>query len=136
MKKPLLLVGVALALTTAAATAAKPQPTPDQQLQTALAGRVAGKPTSCINLASVTSTRIIDGKAILYRVGGRLYLNEPRSGAPSLRDDDILVTNTIGSQLCSIDTVRLVDRASQFPRGFVSLGDFVPYTVPAKDTLR
>jgi hypothetical protein len=38
------------------------------------------------------------------------------------------VTKTFGSQLCSIDTVNLIDRASRFPHGFVSLGQFVPYT--------
>ncbi len=101
--------------------------TPDVQLQKALEGRVAGKPVNCISLSSTNSSRIIDGKAIIYRVGGRLYVNEPRSGAASLRDDDILVTRTFGSRLCSIDMVRLVDRGSRFPRGFVSLGQFVPY---------
>lgn len=136
MIAPLVVAGAALALTATAASAGNPRPTPDQALQIALAGRVAGKPTTCINLASVTSTQIIDGKAILYRVGGRLYVNEPRGGATSLRDDDILVTQTIGSQLCSIDTVRLVDRASRFPRGFVSLGDFVPYSVPKTNAPR
>jgi hypothetical protein len=44
-----------------------------------------------------------------------------------LGSDDILVTHPVGSQLCSIDTVRLVDRVSHFPNGFVTLGEFVPY---------
>jgi hypothetical protein len=57
-----------------------------------------------------------------------VYFNEPRSGAESLRDDDILVTRMFGSQLCSIDTARLIDRASRFPRGFFSPGQFVSYT--------
>jgi hypothetical protein len=108
--------------------------TPEIQLQKALAGRVPGKPTHCISLSGVNSSQIIDGKAIIYHIGGRLYVNEPRSGADSLRDDDILVTRTFGSQLCSIDTVRLIDRASRFPRGFVSLGEFVPYTKVKKPT--
>ena len=132
---PAVIAGAALALT-AGASAAHPRQTPDQQLEKALAGRVAGRPTTCINLSNVNSTTIIDGKAILYRVGGRLYVNVPRSGASVLRDDDILVTQTIGSQLCSIDTVRLVDRASRFPRGFVALGDFVPYSLPKKGGAR
>lgn len=79
-------------------------------------------------MSGVNSTQIIDGKAIIYRDGSRLYVNVPRSGADTLRDDDILVTRTFGSQLCSIDMVRLIDRSSRFPRGFVSLGQFVPYT--------
>ena len=100
---------------------------PDTQLQKALAGRVAGTPTDCISLTSTNSSQIIAGKAIIYRSGGRLYVNEPRSGATSLHDDDILVTRVTGSQLCSIDTVNLVDRASRMERGFVILGKFVPY---------
>jgi len=124
MLKTMFLAAVVLATPAVAAH----RDTPDVQLQKALEGRVAGKPVNCISLSSTNSSRIIDGKAIIYRVGGRLYVNEPRSGAASLRDDDILLTRTFSSQLCSVDMVRLIDRGSRFPRGFVSLGQFVPYT--------
>jgi len=60
----------------------------DVQLQKMLVGRVAGKPVNCISLAGSNSSEIIDGKAIVYRVGSRLYVNEPRSGAQSLHRDD------------------------------------------------
>jgi len=122
----LILASVAFAAPASAAD----QKTPDQKLERLLVGRVAGKPTNCINLTSASSSQVIDGKAIVYRVGGTLYVNEPRSGADTLDSDDILVTKTYGSNLCSIDTVKLIDRTSQFPRGFVILGDFVPYTKP------
>jgi hypothetical protein len=124
MFKTTLLAAVALATPAVAAH----RDTPDVQLQKALAGRVAGKPVNCISLSGTDGSQIIDGKAIIYRVGGNLYVNEPRSGAETLRDDDILVTRIFGSQLCSIDTVRLIDRGSRFPRGFVSLGPFTPYS--------
>ena len=78
------------------------------------------------------SSQVIDGTAIVYQLGNTLYVNRPRGGADQLDDNSILVTNTFGSQLCSIDTVRLIDRNSYFPRGFVSLGEFVPYTKPKK----
>lgn len=111
----------------AAPAVAAPRDTPEVQLQKLLAGRTAGKPVDCIPLSS-NSSQVIEGKAIVYRVGSKLYVNEPRSGAESLNDDDILVTKVFGSQLCSIDTVNLVDRGSRFPRGFVILGKFVPWT--------
>jgi hypothetical protein len=111
----------------AAPAVAAPRDTPEVQLQKLLAGRTAGKPVDCIPLSS-NSSQVIEGKAIVYRVGSKLYVNEPRSGAESLNDDDILVTKVFGSQLCSIDTVNLVDRTSRFPRGFVILGKFVPWT--------
>ena len=124
MLKLMLLAAVTLANPAIAAR----RDAPDVQLQKMLVGRVAGKPVNCISLSGSNSSEIIDGKAIVYRVGSRLYVNEPRSGAQSLHRDDILVTRTTGSQLCSIDTVRLIDRGSRFPRGFVSLGQFVPYS--------
>jgi hypothetical protein len=124
MLKLMLLAAVTLANPAIAAG----RDAPDVQLQKMLVGRVAGKPVNCISLSGSNSSEIIDGKAIVYRVGSRLYVNEPRSGAQSLHRDDILVTRTTGSQLCSIDTVRLIDRGSRFPRGFVSLGQFVPYS--------
>ncbi|NNM76013.1 hypothetical protein HJG53_03705 [Sphingomonas sp. ID1715] len=119
----------AAALGAVSAASAAPLP-PEARLARMLDGRVAGKPVSCLNQRSISSTEIIDDTAIVYRVGSKLYVNRPRSGADWLHRDDILVTRTIGSQLCSIDTVRLLDRTSMIPAGFVSLGDFVPYTRP------
>jgi len=99
-----------------------------------LSGRVAGKPVDCISLRDIRSSQIIDDTAIVYDTGGgRLFVNRPRIGAESLDSDDILVTKTYGSELCSLDTVHLIDRGSQIQSGFVGLGEFVPYSRPAKD---
>jgi hypothetical protein len=113
-----------------AAAAAKAE----AKLAKLLDGRVAGEPQDCIYLPSVRSSRIIDRTAIVYEAGSTLYVNRPRNGASTLDDDDILVTDLhgSGSQLCSIDVVRLHDRTSFFYSGFVSLGDFVPYKRVAK----
>lgn len=128
MIRTLLLAAVMVATPALAAA----RDTPDQQLAKVIAGRVAGTPVNCISLIGSQSSQIIPGKAIVYRTGARLYVNTPRSGASSLGDDDILITRTIGSQLCSIDTVDLIDRVSRFPRGFVILGPFVPYERPKR----
>jgi hypothetical protein len=123
-----LALGAALIAAPATALSPKAQAKAEARLAKVLEGRTAGKPVNCINLRDIQSTEIIDGTAIVYRTSSRrLYLNRPVGGT-SLDSDDILVTNTYGSQLCSIDTVRLVNRVAQFPRGFVSLGEFVPYT--------
>lgn len=101
------------------------------RLDRALAGRVAGTPVDCIQLRDIRSTQIFEGIGILYEGnGGVLYLNRPESGATSLRRDEILVTDTHSPQLCSIDTVKLVDNTTQFSVGFVGLGKFVPYARP------
>ena len=124
-----LAAGICLAtLSAPPAQAQRRGETGEQALERILAGRAPGRPTNCINLRAISATRIIDRTAIVYEAGRTLYVNRPRSGAESLRRDDVLVTRPSGSQLCSVDSVRLVDRGARFPRGFVTLGPFVPYS--------
>jgi hypothetical protein len=104
----------------------------EAELAKQVAGRVPGKPVQCISLSSSDGSTIIDGTAIVYRgLGGKLYVNRPR-GAEMLREDDIPVQYVYGSQLCRMDRIKLLDRSTRMERGFASLGDFVPYTKPAK----
>ncbi|RRN65046.1 hypothetical protein [Caulobacter sp. 602-1] len=134
MRAIVLGLSAALVLAASGASAADhPNPEGEAKLAKLLEGRVAGKPVHCINLRATDSSEIIEGTAIVYKgPGGRLYVNRPRGGADSLRRDDILVTKTVTSQLCNIDVVTLVDPLARFPRGFVNLGDFVPYAKPGK----
>ena len=116
------------------AAQAAPDRTPEAQLAKALEGRVAGKPVDCIFLQSIRSSRIIDRTAILYDTGGTVYVNQPKSGASSLSRDNVLVTDTHSSQLCSVDIVKLYESGSRMQRGWVGLGPFVPYTKSAAET--
>ena len=126
MKKAVLFLTLAAGLVAPALAA--PRLTPEQQLAKALDGRVAGKPVSCIDPRINNSTRIIDRTAILYGSGRTIYLQQP-ANAGSLDDNDILVTNLLGSgQLCDVDFVSLHDRNGGWFRGFVALNKFVPYT--------
>ena len=102
----------------------------EARLAKALEGRTPGKPVDCISLNRARSSQIYDGTAIVYEDGRTLYVNRPAIGADSLRRDDILVSKTYSDRLCRIDTVRLIDQGSRFERGFVGLGQFVPYTKP------
>ncbi|QDX26025.1 hypothetical protein FPZ54_08305 [Sphingomonas suaedae] len=125
-----MLVAAALAALTLPGVASadeKPNPKGEAELAKMLEGRVAGKPVKCLPTYSMDNSTIIDGTAIVYRSGSKLYVNRPRSGAYSLDDDDILLTKIYGSQLCNIDKVDLLDRTSRMWNGFVVLGDFVPY---------
>jgi hypothetical protein len=126
--RPLILTLLAAATVAAApaASTARERLSPDRPLDKLLAGRVAGEPRDCIPLTFVTSSQIIDKTAIVYRIGGTLWVNRP-DGAETLDDDDILVTKLTTSQLCSIDTVQLRDRSSHMFSGFVGLNQFVPY---------
>jgi hypothetical protein len=66
--------------------------TPDQELAKIVKDRVPGKPVNCINLTQIRSTTIIDRTAIVYDMGGTIYVNRPPY-PQSLDDDDILITN-------------------------------------------
>ena len=127
MKKIVLALAAIGTLAAPAAVSAKgPKLTPEQKLEKLLEGRVAGKPVSCISLTNARETQIFDKTAIVYDSGSTIYVNRPRH-ATSLDDDDVLVTETHGSQLCRLDIVKLHERTGMWYRGFVSLDDFVPY---------
>ncbi|BBE34169.1 hypothetical protein [Sphingosinicella microcystinivorans] len=125
-----LLSGAILASSTA--VNAKTQ-TPDEQLARAIEGRVEGKAQDCLMQRDIRSSQIIDGKAIVYKMAnGTVYVNQPDSGASSLRRDYVLVTNTHSDQLCSVDIVRLLDSGTHMEVGSLGLGKFVPYVKPAR----
>ena len=129
MRKIVAALVAAAVLLPLSAAAARPRLAPEARLAKLLDGRVAGEPRDCIFLPSIRGSRIIDKTAIVYDAGRTLWVNRPRSGAESLDDDDILVTDLrgSGSSLCSVDIVKLHDRSSNFYSGFVGLGEFVPY---------
>lgn len=115
------------------ANAAAPKPPPEQVLARMLDGRTAGAPVNCIDPRNVDTIDIVDRTAIVYRLrGGRLYVNRPRVGAETLRRDQILVTRTFGTRLCSFDPVNLLESGGRFDAGFVSLGAFTPYDRPKR----
>jgi hypothetical protein len=121
------LAAAAAALLALAPADARPRLSPEEQLAKELNGRVAGEPVSCINLRNVRSSRIIRDTAIVYDAGSTIYVNRPRAGADSLSPWDTQVTRPFSSQLCSVDTVKMVDPTSNFMTGLVFLGEFVPY---------
>ena len=102
----------------------------EARLSKALAGRVPGKPVSCIPLHRIQSSQIFDRTAILYKVGTTYYVNRPASGANFLDRDDVMVTDTRTPNLCNVDIVRLLDQGTRMQSGSVGLGEFVPYTKP------
>lgn len=127
MRKLVFALAGAAALLAGPALSAKERLTGEQQLAKLLEGRVAGEPVSCIPLHRTSSSRIIDGTAIVYDAGRTIYVNRP-TNADTLDDDDIMVTRLHTSQLCRLDTVRLHDRSGHWYSGFVGLENFVPYT--------
>ena len=132
MRKLALVLAAGAALLTGPALQARERLTGEQQLAKLLEGREAGTPVSCIPLSNTSESRIIDKTAIVYDSGRTIYVNRPRY-PDSLDDDDIMVTEIHGSQLCRLDTVRLHDRSGFWFSGFVGLEDFVPYRRVARN---
>ena len=125
MRKLLPLLVASLALVAGSAQA-KPRD-PEAELARTLAGRVAGEPVDCIDLHRVRGSHIVSGTAIVYDAGSVIWVNRPRGGAESMDQWDIMVNRLYSSQLCSIDTVQLIDQGSRMYSGTVFLGEFVPY---------
>ena len=126
-RKLLSIVAITAGVAVALPAQAEQRRSPEQQLARALDGRVAGEPVNCLNLRTVRNSRIIDRTAILFDAGGTIYVNRPRAGAESLDRDDTQVLRSHTGQLCSIDTIQMVDPTSGMFRGSVFLGEFVPY---------
>jgi hypothetical protein len=118
---------VAAVLLATVPASARTRLSPEQQLARETEGRVAGEPRDCVSLTNLRSSRIIDKTAIVFDAGNTIYVNRPRGGAQSLDHWDVIVTEPFGSQLCSVDVVRLYDSGSRHLSGIVFLGDFVPY---------
>lgn len=109
-----------------------PKPLTEKQgitLAKQLDGKVAGAPQRCISDHNATNLIRISDNILLYRVSGRLvYENRLRGGCPGLaRDNDVIVSEQYGTQKCSGDLIRLVDRTSGIQGPVCSLGEFVPY---------
>lgn len=126
MRKIALILAATAALVTGPALQAREHLTPQQRLDKMLAGREAGRPTSCISTFEQRDMTVLDKTALVFGHGNTIWVNVPRN-AQDLDDDDILVTRTFGNELCRLDIVRTVERTAGFQTGFVSLGDFVPY---------
>jgi hypothetical protein len=116
----------------AKASPEQPDAKGEAELAKLLAGRAEGPPERCITTMNSVNPRIVDGTAIVYDFGRTLYVNRPRGNLTTLREDDLLVSQQWGSQLCALDQVRTVEPGSGFPHSIMTLGEFVPYARPAK----
>jgi len=121
---------VAAALVAALAVPAQAaRSSPDADLASLLKGRVAEAPVRCIPVSPTdnNSVQIISQRALAWRIGSRIYVNVPQARAETLDDDDILITEPFGGQLCRNDQVRPLNRMSRIPKASLLLGNFTPY---------
>ena len=125
----LILAGAATALTGATAVSAKTSLAERNEARLArmLEGRTAGEPVNCINAMRSNDIRVIEKVGIVYDAGDTIYV--ARVTDPKMLDPwEVPVFERFGSQLCTTDIIRTVDRSTGFVTGAVFLEDFVPYT--------
>lgn len=123
----ILLAGAALALTGTAATAETRAERNEAKLARMLDGRTAGEPVNCINAMRSNRIEVIEHIGIVYDAGDTIYVartRDPRALGPW----DVPVIERFGSQLCTSDVMRTVDRSGGYITGPLFLDDFVPYT--------
>lgn len=96
-----------------------------------LAGRVAGKPESCINLNQNTALQIVDRYTILYTESGRrVWRTGPVGPCTTLRPFDTLIVDVWGAQLCRNDRFRVLQQGTSIPSAFCRFDRFTPYDKP------
>lgn len=133
-----LLIVLPIALT-ACATSSMAEDQPPQlnekqkaALDKALAGKVAGKPQSCLNLAQRADLQVISDEVLLYKTGRTVYYNRVIGSCNGLGFGRTLVTSVFGGQLCRGDIARVADLQAGMITGSCALGDFVPYKPAGK----
>jgi len=105
----------------------------EAKLQTALQGKVAGAPVSCLPPYRADDMTIIDDNTILFRDSSkRVYRNDPPGGCPPMGSGNYaLVRRSINAQMCRGDIVSVVDVTNKINAGSCTLGSFIPYTAVA-----
>lgn len=89
---------------------------------------------SCINLASIRESRVVDDNTIDFIMrDGSIYRNTLPNRCPSLGFEAAFTYATSLSQLCSSDIIRVIQQGGGPQLGAsCGLGRFVPYTPPPK----
>lgn len=103
----------------------------EARLEKALAGKVAGKPVSCIRLRDAQGTESFDNDkgTILFKVSRKLvYRTDTTGGCRDIGRTNALITRSFsGGQLCRGDIATSADLVAGFSAGSCAMNDFVPY---------
>ncbi|NNM77486.1 hypothetical protein HJG53_11265 [Sphingomonas sp. ID1715] len=125
------LIGLAAALIGTAAISQTGDRATERDLKlmdTWLAGKQPGRPTSCIPSSQIRSTYYVGGRTILYRMrNGTVYRNEPPGGCPGLNSNLALETRNPTGLLCSGEIAHVRDYSQGYSPGSCALGEFVPF---------
>jgi hypothetical protein len=130
MRTLLTIAAIAIIGALPASSGARQRLTDARKLEIALAGRVAGKPQSCLSLRDYQDTERL-GDTILYKSGRRTIYRMDTTGGCHGNNGDAMITRTFGDQLCRGDIIRTADLSAGFETGSCVAANFVPYTLPS-----
>lgn len=69
------------------------------------------KTVNCVDLRRIDHTKVVDDRNILfYMRGGGIYLNRMQQPAIGLEQSDVFAYRTHIGQLCSLDTITVLER--------------------------
>jgi hypothetical protein len=130
-----------LGATLASCAAAPPQPMrtlrAQSQYDQLLAGKVPGKPVSCLPSYKSNDMVTIDDSTIAFKQGSStVYVNHMLGGCSNLSGGSyaLLTRQFGGSGLCRGDIAQVVDTLNHITVGSCVFGDFVPYSRPGVRT--
>jgi hypothetical protein len=134
---PIAVIAAMLAGCTAQSprAAAMAQAQAQAKLNKLLAGKVPGRPQSCLAPYRQNDMIVIDDYTIAFRDGtNRVWINKPAGGCNLLSGGPYaLVTHEVGGMgLCRGDIGRVVDTLSHAQVGSCVMSDFIPYTTPPR----
>jgi len=104
------------------------------RLNQLLAGKVPGRPQSCLAHFRADDMVVIDDYTIAFRDGtNRVWLNKPPGGCNLLSAGPYaLVTHTSIGSTCRGDIASVMDTINHASVGSCVFSDFVPYTTPGR----
>lgn len=127
-------VSTFVGLVLAGCAAAPPARQPVTTVATTPVKPVASTGRSCVQLSQIREARVIDDRTIDFYISNREILrNTLPNSCPQLGFERAFTYSTSLSQLCSVDIITVIIQGGG-PRTGAScgLGQFVPYTPPAK----
>jgi hypothetical protein len=90
----------------------------------------AGKPVSCLSLSQVRETRVRSDDVIDFIVSGRrVYRNTLPNKCPGLGFEERFAHKTSLSQICSVDTITVLESPGYREGATCGLGQFQPVSL-------
>jgi hypothetical protein len=104
------------------------------RLNQLLAGKVPGRPQSCLPHFRADDMVVIDDYTIAFRDGtNRVWINKPPGGCNLLSAGPYaLVTRTTVGSTCRGDIATVMDTMNRTSVGSCVFSDFIPYTRPGR----